>query len=155
MGWGAQAAYHAYTTHQRVTRLRMENERMQAGGAEDTTDEDKEECKRRAEESMRASQSMQSSFLHALWMVTQLDIETTLRGVTELVLTDPGVSHEQRLQRARALSLLGAIFMEQGEAKVDVAQMQQEMMKAGVRASEKQQSENEKHEQQRSSNSTS
>lgn len=145
-----QAAYHAYTTHQQVTRLRMENERMQAG-AEGTPDEDKEDCKRRAEESMRASQSMQSSFLHALWMVTQLDIETTLRGVAELVLTDPGVSHQQRLQRAKALSLLGAIFMEQGEAKVDVAQMQQEMMKAGVRASEKQQSENE----QRSSNSTS
>jgi hypothetical protein len=81
---------------------------------------------------------MQSSFLHALWMVTTLDIETTLRGVTELVLSDPGVSHTERLQRAAALSLLGSIFMEQGTASVDVAQMQQEMMKAGVKASEKQ-----------------
>lgn len=72
----------------------------------------------------------------ALWMVTKLDIETTIRAVSELVLTDPGVSRETRRIRASVMDRLGQIFMEHGDPEIAVTELRQEMIRAGQKATD-------------------
>jgi len=127
----AKAAYEAYTMHQEMSKLQKLHQDQEEEGATDET-----VSRNQAAASMQASQNMQSSFLNALWMVTKLDIETTIRAVSELVLTDPGVSRETRRIRASVMDRLGQIFMEHGDPEIAVTELRQEMIRAGQKATD-------------------
>ncbi|CAI5998417.1 unnamed protein product [Closterium sp. NIES-64] len=51
-------------------------------------------------------------FLNSVWMISVLDIESTLRHVVELVVKDKTVSKEDRKKRASGIMRLGKIFQE-------------------------------------------
>ncbi|CAI5503195.1 unnamed protein product [Closterium sp. Naga37s-1] len=51
-------------------------------------------------------------FLNSVWMISVLDIESTLRHVVELVVKDKTASKEDRKKRASGIMRLGKIFQE-------------------------------------------
>jgi len=63
------------------------------------------------EEKSRLEKDIAAKGILALWKVNKLDIETTIRGVCELVVKDPGVDKAIWTKRAEAMRLLGKIFM--------------------------------------------
>lgn len=78
------------------------------GGA-DSAPSEAEAMRQAAEEAMPA-------VLEALWCVSRLDIEATLKTACGHVLRDAEVPKEVWRERARALKLLGSIFLRAGHA---------------------------------------
>ena len=48
--------------------------------------------------------------INAMWKLNKLDIESTIRGVCELVVNDPGVDKVIRTKRAEGMRVLGRVF---------------------------------------------
>ncbi|CAI5486539.1 unnamed protein product [Closterium sp. Naga37s-1] len=59
-----------------------------------------------------SEQPNMAEFLNSVWMISVLDIESTLRHVVELVVKDKTASKEDRKKRASGIMRLGKIFQE-------------------------------------------
>ena len=64
----------------------------------------------------QAAEEAMPAVLEALWCVSRLDIEATLKTACGHVLRDAEVPKEVWRERARALKLLGSIFLRAGHA---------------------------------------
>jgi len=74
-----------------------------------------------AEAMREAAEEAMPAMLEALWMVSVVDIEATLRNVSGYVLRDAEVPKAQWRLRARALQLLGKEFLDAGRAAKEAA----------------------------------
>lgn len=63
----------------------------------------------------RQSEAMMS-FLEVMWRISVVDVESTLRSACHKVLYDHSVAFERRIDRARALIVLGTEFLKRKDA---------------------------------------
>merc|ERR1711972_1201501 len=86
-----------------------------AGVQAEGEDQDKKE--EAARQTMNSLEDSLPVFLQTIWDVSAVDIETTLRNVTDKVLKDISVPWQIRHRRAIALLRFGRIFRDVGQVE--------------------------------------
>merc|ERR550525_1308662 len=80
-------------------------------------EEDQEKKEEAARKTMSALEDSLPVFLQMIWDVSQFDIESTLRHITDKVLKDVSVPWQIRYRRATALLRLGRVFRDVGQVE--------------------------------------
>jgi curved DNA-binding protein CbpA len=117
----AMAAWDVYAAHNELEKVKeIKNKSKDKDGITDS---------KVAAAELQATKGMQSTFLRAVWIVTVLDIEATLRSVCDLLLTDPTVEKAQHKKVGEAIGEIGQIFSDLGQGKL--TDIEAELVKAG------------------------